>query len=98
MLQEFGMKDQKPLQIPLLEELKLLDHMNSPYSSAELYCRLEGKLLYYTNTRVDIRFAISTISQFMSQPQQAHLNAALHILRYIKTTLDYGILYKYGKN
>ena len=34
----------------------------------------------------------------MSQPQQAHLDATLHILKYIKATLDYGILYRYKKN
>jgi hypothetical protein len=93
MLQELGMKDQKPL----LEGLKLQD-MNSPYISVELYYRLVGKLLYYTNTRIDLQFAVSIVSRFMSQPQQAHLDAALHILKYIKTTLDYGILYKYKKN
>ena len=32
----------------------------------------------------------------MEKPQQAHLDAALHILCYIKGTLDHGILYKVG--
>jgi hypothetical protein len=98
MLQEFNMTDQKPTQIPLPEGFKLQADMDSPYISIDLYCRLVGKLLYYTITRADLQFAVSTVSRFMSEFQQAHLDAALHILRYVKATVDYGILYKNGKS
>jgi hypothetical protein len=32
----------------------------------------------------------------MANPQQAHLNTSKHILRYLKHTIDQGILYKVG--
>jgi hypothetical protein len=32
----------------------------------------------------------------MSNPQQAHLDAVLHILRYLRGTLDYDIMYKHS--
>jgi hypothetical protein len=48
------------------------------------YQRLVGKLLYLTITRPDISFAVQVLSQFMQQPKQSHLEAALRVVKYIK--------------
>ncbi|GJS95906.1 retrovirus-related pol polyprotein from transposon TNT 1-94 [Tanacetum coccineum] len=43
--------------------------------------------------RPDILFAVGLISRFMEEPTTKHLKIAKRILRYIKGTVDYGILY-----
>ena len=53
-----------------------------------------GSLMYLTNTRPDIFFAVNTLSQYLTDPRSVHLIAAKHILRYLKGTIDYGL--KYG--
>ena len=53
-----------------------------------------GSLMYLTNTRPDICFAVNTLSQFPTDPRHAHLIVAKHILRYLKGTVDYGLKYK----
>ena len=45
-------------------------------------------------TRIDIAFAVNRLSQYLSEPRKAHLQAAKHILRYLKGSPDLGILYK----
>lgn len=50
--------------------------------------------MYLTATRPDLAFAVSMISRFMENPTEQHLTAAKRIMRYIKGTLSYGILYK----
>jgi hypothetical protein len=58
------------------------------------YCHTVGQLLYLANTRPDLSYAVGYVSRFMSHPELAHWQAVLHILRYLKGTLDYGILYR----
>ena len=38
-------------------------------------------------TRPDICYAVNCLSQFAHNPTNDHLNAALHVLRYVATTL-----------
>ncbi|XP_051140121.1 secreted RxLR effector protein 161-like [Andrographis paniculata] len=58
------------------------------------YRSLIGSLLYLTATRPDILFATSFLSRFLQEPSQIHFAAASRILRYLKGTLDYGLMYK----
>ncbi|KAI3770262.1 hypothetical protein L6452_01389 [Arctium lappa] len=50
-----------------------------------------GSLQYLTITRLDIAFAVNSISQYMCQHRTTHLIAAKQVLRYVKRTLDYGL-------
>ena len=56
-----------------------------------MYRQMIGSL---TNTRLDIFFAVNTLSQFLTDPRHVHLIAAKHILRYLRGTIDYGLKYE----
>jgi len=47
-----------------------------------------------TGTRPDLAYAVNALSQFQSNPSSAHWMAVKRILRYIKGTLDLGIVYR----
>ena len=49
--------------------------------------------MYLTNVRLDIFFAMNTLSQYLTDPRSIHLTAAKHILRYLKGIVDYGLKY-----
>jgi len=55
--------------------------------------RLIGKLLYLTYTWLDISFVVQKISQFMTNPQSSHLQAAICILKYLKNAPGQGLFY-----
>lgn len=59
----------------------------------QYYC-LIGKLIFLTITKSDIAYTVNRLSSYMAQPQEAYLNAAKHVLRYLQGTLDYSILYR----
>ena len=79
--------DCKALTTPMASNLKLL-------SDATMYRQMIGSLMYLTNTRPDIYFAVNTLSQYLTDPRHVHLTTAKHILRYLKGTVDYGLKYK----
>ena len=53
-----------------------------------------GSLLYLTIMCPDLAYPVGVVSQFMDSPCDGHLIAAKKILRYVKSTLQYGIFYK----
>jgi hypothetical protein len=93
MLTECGLLGCKPVDTPMLPTRKLLLEDGDPMKDPERYRRLIGKLNYLTVTRPDISFTVSVLSQFMAAPYTGHWDAALRVLRYLKTTPGLGILY-----
>jgi transposase InsO family protein len=95
-LEEFGMADCKAVSSPLSPSVQL-DSSDSPrlgQGDHKLFRRLIGRLMFLvTATRPDIAFAINQLSQYLAEPGQVHLGAAKHVLRYVKGTIDYGLVY-----
>lgn len=91
--EQYDLTSCKPVFTPLPENLTLSSSCDSPSVNSTLYCQLVGKLIYLTNTRPNISFSVGLVSRFMTSPHQTHLDAALHIVKYISTTPDLGIFY-----
>ena len=64
-LKRFGMLDCKDM----TTSLKLLNDDTSKAVDATLYRQIIGSLMYLTNTRPDICFALNTLSQYMVNPK-----------------------------
>lgn len=93
LLQDFDMTDCKAADVPLPAGTVLLSDTSTPDVDVTFYCKLIGKLIYLTNSRPDLAYAVGILSRFMTRPQQKHLDSARHVLRYVKSTLDYGLLF-----
>ena len=89
-LKRFGMMDCKSMTTPMELNLKLLSDASSKSVDATMYRQMIGSLMYLTNTRPDICFAVNTLSQFLIDPRNVHLIAAKHILRYLGVDLIMG--------
>lgn len=73
--------------------LKLSTKSDSPIVDETKFRQLVGSLIDLTATRPDISFDVSYIFGFMRAPKADHWIAAKRVLRYVKGTSDYGILY-----
>ena len=87
----------KAMKTPMASNLKLLSDVSSESVDATMYHQIIGSLMYLTNMRPDICFAVNTLRQFLTDPRNVHLIAAKHILRYLKGTIDYGLKYDVNK-
>lgn len=62
------------------------------------YRELIGSLMYLAvGTRPDIAYAVGIASRFLEKPTVAHERAAKRILKYLKRTINFGILFSHSK-
>ncbi|GLT61624.1 hypothetical protein SLA2020_343190 [Shorea laevis] len=52
-----------------------------------------GNLLYLSATEPDIMYSVSVLSRFMQSLSEIHLKGAKRILKYVKGTIDFGVMY-----
>ena len=85
----------KPVSTPIDYVVRLHQQSGTPLddTTTSSYCRLIGRLIYLTNTRPDITYAMQHLSQFVAHPSSAHQQAAYRILRYLKATLGSGLFF-----
>ncbi|BBH01526.1 cyclic nucleotide gated channel 1 [Prunus dulcis] len=98
LLSKFGLRECKPVSIPLVTTEKLSKDDGSGPANEEQYRKIVGSLLYLTATRHDIMYASSLFARFMHCPTNKHYGTAKRVLRYIQGTLDYGLEYVKGRN
>ncbi|KAL0348613.1 UNVERIFIED_CONTAM: Retrovirus-related Pol polyprotein from transposon RE1 [Sesamum angustifolium] len=83
-VRDAGLLSAKSVSSPLPVGLKLSSHSSIPLIDPEPYRRLVGRLLYLSFTRPDISFGAQQLSQFVHAPCTIHMEAALHLVRYLK--------------
>ncbi|XP_037942820.1 secreted RxLR effector protein 161-like [Teleopsis dalmanni] len=91
------MKDCKPVKTPIELNTKLTKPKKIDEGVMKMYPyqSLIGALMYLVvTTRPDIAFAVNFLSQFNSNYNVEHWKAAKRILRYLKGTSNYGLLYE----
>lgn len=58
-----------------------------------------GSLMYLTvGTRPDISFAVGKVSRYLNNPTEASVTAVKRIFKYLRGTLDYGIIFEKHPN
>ena len=94
-LSDSGMLGCRPNTTPMDYSTKLQAMVDTPLSaeSSSSYRRLIGRLIYLTNSRPDIAYAVQQLSQYMSSPTNVHQQAAYRVLRYLKGTPGSGLFF-----
>ena len=95
LLERFNMTDCKPRTTPCEVQFDDNAHNNEPCINPTKYRELVGSLIYAaTSTRPDISFVVSKLSQHLSTPLNRHMLMGKHVLRYLKGTLNYELVYR----
>ena len=96
LLTEMGMSNCKPVKTPMGPGNRLVKATdNMEVLNQQSYQSLVGSLMYLaTCTRPDIAYAVGTLARFTSKPNQTHWVAAKRVLRYLRGTSNFGIVFK----
>lgn len=89
---EAGLLGAKPALFPLEQNHNLALSTSPDIAEPKKYRRLVGRLIYLAVTRPDLAFSVHVLAQFMQQPKDDHWQAALRVVRYLKTDPGQGIL------
>uniref|UniRef100_A0A803KSH2 Reverse transcriptase Ty1/copia-type domain-containing protein n=1 Tax=Chenopodium quinoa TaxID=63459 RepID=A0A803KSH2_CHEQI len=93
LLRDQKMENCKVAAFPLPKGLKLRAYDGDLLPDPEIYRRVVGKLLYLNLSRPDISFVLQQLSQFLFSPRDPHFSAAIHVLKYLKGTINLGLFY-----
>ncbi|XP_047314481.1 uncharacterized mitochondrial protein AtMg00810-like [Impatiens glandulifera] len=91
-LERANLIEAKSVSTPLLTGESLVS-TGSSFKNPTLYRSLVGALQYLTITRPDLSYVVSSVSQFLQSPTEDHFLAVKRILRYVKGTLHFGLLF-----
>ena len=96
----YDLKNEKQVAIPIQPNHKLtadlIDEQEKLRTVVDstTYRQAIGKLMYLmTCSRPDICYAVSVLSRFMTVPREKHWRFVKHLLRYIKSTRDYALIF-----
>ncbi len=100
LLEEWNMADCTAVDTPMdpgtARALMLIIEIGTDPVVLAKYRSLVGCLLWLHKTRPDLMYAINLLSRFCTVSTELHLKLAMRVLRYLKGTTDFGIVFQAG--
>jgi len=87
------MEDCNPTKIPMDPGTRLHEDKGGQRIDASEYISIVGCLRYLLHTRPDLAFSVGIASRYMEKPTVMHLKAVKQIIRYVKGSVDHGLVY-----
>jgi hypothetical protein len=88
LLDRAGLTDHRSVDTPMELHTHLRATDGVPLEDPTQYRHLVGSLVYLGITRPNISYTVHILSQFMSTRTSVHYNHLLHVLRYLRGTID----------
>jgi hypothetical protein len=102
---KFNLENTKSTDTPIQPNHNLTRDLRNEKSSLRklfdvtTYRQALGSLIYLmTCTRPDIAYSIGVLARFMQEPRELHWRFMKRLLSYVKTTMDYRLIYKKSNN
>ncbi|KAD4586330.1 hypothetical protein E3N88_23931 [Mikania micrantha] len=95
LIERAGLSHSKPVPSPITTTSNL--HLNDGplFEDPVKYRQIVGALQYATMTRPDLTFVVNKVCQFMHSPTTNHWSTVKRILKYLRGTIDCGLLIKH---
>jgi hypothetical protein len=97
-LTKFGMKDAKPIKIPMGTNGHLDLDTGGKSVDQKVYRSMIGSLFYLCASRPDIMLSVCMCERFQADPKEVHLRAVKRILKYLVYTPKFGLCYPKGSS
>lgn len=94
LLEKIGTFEPKASVSPMCTSTRLYAYEGELFDNPILYKIIVGELQYATLIRLDLTFVVNKVCQFMAQSHEIHWTTTKWILRYLKSTLEFGLEFK----
>ena len=93
-MKKFGLESASSIRTPMSPNVKLTIDLLGKSVDSSLYRSMIGSLLYLTASRPDISYSVGVCARYQVNPKESHMIALKRIIKYVKTTADFGLWYR----
>jgi len=95
--QRFGKEICKLVFNPIVPGCKLAKDNTRKRVDSITYKQMVRCLIYFLAIRLDLAYSMCLIARYMEKPTEIHMAAVKRFLRYLKGTINYGLVFEKGK-
>ena len=97
-MKKFGFKSASSVRTPMGPNVKLTVDLLGKSVDSSLYRSMIGSLFYLTVSRPDISYSVAVCARYQANPKESHMTSLKRIIKYVKTTTDFGVWYSKDTN
>ena len=97
-MKKFGLVSVSSVRTPMSPNVKLTVDLLGKSVDSSPYRSMIGSLLYLTASRSDINYSVGMCTRYQANPKESHMIALKRIIKYGKTTADFGVCYNKDTN
>ena len=97
-LKNFGLESASSVRTPMSPNVKLTIDLLGKSVDPSLYRSMIGSLFYLTTSRLDISYSVRVCARYQANPKESHMTALHWIIKYVKTTAEFGVWYNKDTN
>ena len=98
LVKKFGLESTSSVRTPISPNVKLTVDLLGKSVDPSLYRSMIGSLLYLTASRPDINYNVGVCARYQANPKESHMTALKRIIKYVKTTVEFGVWYNKDTN
>ena len=97
-MKKFNLEFASSAKTPMIPNVKLTIDFLGKSVDYSLYRSMIGSLLYLTTNRANISYNVGVCARYQANPKESHMIALKRIIKYVKTTTDFGVWYSKETN
>ena len=97
-MKKFGLESASFVRTLMSPNVKLTVDLLGKSVDSSLYRSMIGNRLYLTASRPDISYSVGVYARYQANPKESHMIALKRIIKYVKTTADFGVWYSKDTN
>ena len=98
LVKKFGLDSASSVRTPMSPNVKLTIDLLGKSVHHSLYRSMIGSLLYLIASRPDISCNVRMCARYQANPKESHLIVVKRIIKYVKTTSNFGVWYDKDTN
>ena len=97
-MKKLGSESVSSVRTPMSPNIKLTVDLLGKSVDSSLYKSMISSLLYLNASKPDISYSVGVYARYKANPKESHVIALKRIIKYVKTTANFGVWYSKDTN